>query len=362
MKIHSIETYTREPVTIVRVRADDGTEGWGQAAPSNAGISALILHRQLARHALGQEASDIGAVVERCVEGEYKTEGPHLCRALAGLDTALWDLRGKAEGKSICELLGGTPRPLDVYASSMRRDTSPEEEADRLKRAQEERGFRAFKFKIGRRQGKDADQWPGRTEALLEAARQTLGNDAILYVDANSAYSPERAIEVGRMLEEYGVCHFEEPCPFQELEWTAQVAEALEIPVAGGEQDCWISQFHRMIRTDAVDVVQPDLCYVGGLSRAFQVARMAREAGKPCTPHAANPSLVAVFTMHLLTAIPNPGRFMEYSIENSSWAEGLYAPFPRVEGGKIAFPEGPGWGVEIRPEWLESAEYQVSSL
>lgn len=234
MRITSIETFTREPVTLVRVRTEEGHEGIGQTAPSQAGISALIVHRQLARHALGMDATDIDAVVERCVAEEYKYEGPHLCRALAGLDTALWDLRGKVTGKSVCELLGGAPRPLDVYASSMRRDTTPEQEAERLCRARDEHGFRAFKIKIGRRRGNDADQWPGRTEALLPAARKALGDAFLLYVDANSAYTPARAIEVGRMLEQYGVCHFEEPCPYQELEWTAQVAAALEVPVAGG--------------------------------------------------------------------------------------------------------------------------------
>jgi L-alanine-DL-glutamate epimerase-like enolase superfamily enzyme len=362
MKLSSIETFTCEPVNVVRVRTEDGHEGIGQTAPSQGAISAMILHRQLARHALGREVADVGAAVERCVAEEYKYEGPHLCRALAGLDTALWDLQGKVLGKSVCELLGGAPRPLEAYASSMRRDTTPEQEAERLCRARDEQGFRAFKIKIGRRRGNDKDQWPGRTEALLPAVRKGLGDRALLYVDANSAYTPQRAIEVGQMLEDYGVCHFEEPCPYQELEWTAQVAAALEVPVAGGEQDCWISQFQRMIRLGAVDIVQPDLCYVGGLSRARQVAALAEAGGRPCTPHSANLSLVTIFTMHLLAAIPNAGRFMEFSIEPSPWVEGLYAPLPRVEDGKVPFPQAAGWGVEIRPSWLEGAEYRISSL
>lgn len=362
MRITSIETFTREPVTLVRVRTEDGHEGIGQTAPSQAEVSALIVHRQVARHALGMDATDAGAVVERCVAEAYKYEGPHLCRALAGLDTALWDLRGKVMGKSVCELLGGVPRPLEVYASSMRRDTTPEEEAERLCRARDEQGFRAFKIKIGRRRGNDEDQWPGRTDALLPAVRKALGDDALLYVDASSAYTPEYAIEVGRMLADYGVCHFEEPCPYQELEWTAQVAAALEVPVAGGEQDCWISQFARMIRLEAVDVVQPDLCYVGGMSRARQVAALAEAGNRPCTPHSANRSLVLVFTMHLLAAIPNAGRYVELSIEPSTWAESLYSPWLRVEDGKIEFPEGPGWGVEILPSRLEGAEHRISAV
>jgi L-alanine-DL-glutamate epimerase-like enolase superfamily enzyme len=140
------------------------------------------------------------------------------------------------------------------------------------------------------------------------------------------------------------------------------VAAALEVPVAGGEQDSWVSQFRRMVALDAVDVVQPDLLYVGGMHRAWQVARIAAERGKPVTPHSANPSLGLVFTMHLLAALPNAGPFMEYSIEPCAWAEGLYAPFPRVEDGAVAFPDGPGWGIEILPTWLAGAEYESSSL
>lgn len=86
------------------------------------------------------------------------------------------------------------------------------------------------------------------------------------------------------MLEQYGVCHYEEPCPYPQLEWTKQVADALELPVTGGEQDTDLAQFQRMISMHAVDIVQPDICYIGGLSRALKVARMAEAAGMTCTP------------------------------------------------------------------------------
>ena len=120
----------------------------------------------------------------------------------------------------MCELLGGTPRALPVYASSMRRDITPAAEADRLVRLRDRHGYDAFKIRIGRECGHDQDEWPGRTEAIVPAVRRALGDDAALLVDANSCYSPNKAIEIGRMLEDHGVCHFEEPCPYWELEWT----------------------------------------------------------------------------------------------------------------------------------------------
>jgi L-alanine-DL-glutamate epimerase-like enolase superfamily enzyme len=162
------------------------------------------------------------------------------------------------------------------------------------------------------------------------------------------------------MLEDYSVRHFEEPCPYWELEWTAQVAAALNVPVAGGEQDNDLAQWRRMIRMHAVDIVQPDICYVGGLTRAMRVAAMAADAKLPCVPHSANVSMVSVFTLHTLGAIPNAGPFMEFSIEPTDWTTQLYEPALNVQDGKVAIPGGPGWGVTVNPKWLAKAERGVS--
>jgi len=359
-KIQSIETFTRDPVSIVRVRADDGAEGYGQIAPFNADISATVLHRQVAQHALGKDPAEVDAIADQCIEANYKFPWSYVCRALAGLDTALWDLRGKSKNKSVCELLGGTPRLIPAYGSSMRRDIAPAEEAKRLVQLRDGKGFRAFKVRIGKVCGHDQDQWPGRTESLIPAVRKAIGDDVSLLVDANSCYTPDKAIEVGRMLEEYGVCHLEEPCPYWELEWTAKVTAALKVPVAGGEQDNDLAQWRRMIRMHAVDIVQPDVCYVGGLTRALRVAKMAAEANLPCVPHSANLSMVTVFTLHMLGAIPNAGPFMEFSIEPTSWAKDIYQPELQVRDGKVAIPDGPGWGVALNPAWLEKAERRIS--
>ena len=290
---------------------------------------------------------------------------PNLRRALAGLDTALWDLRGKLEGKSVCELLGGTPRPFRVYASSMRRDITPEDEAKRLARLRDECGYDAFKFRVGKECGHDEDEWLGRTEAIVPAIRKALGEDVALLVDGNSAYTPEKAIAVGRLLEDHGVCHFEEPCPYWELEWTKQVTDTLSLDVTGGEQDCDLTIWRRMIEMRAVNVVQPDVCYLGGLTRTIKVAEMARQAGLPCTPHSANLSLVTVFTLHLMGALENAGPYVEFSIEGLDyypWQYDIYEPALSAVDGKVQIPEAPGWGVEINPDFLEKTQYQSSNL
>ena len=359
-RIKSIETFARGPLSIVRVRTEDGAEGYGQIAPFNADISATVLHRQVAPNFLRRNADDLDVLVDQCIEANYKFPWSYVCRALAGVDTAIWDLRGKREGKSVSEFLGGKLRAIPAYGSSMRRDIKPAEEAERLARLRDAKGFRAFKIRIGKVCGHDQDEWPSRTEELVPAVRKAIGDGVSLLVDGNSCYTPRKAIEVGKLLEDNAVCHFEEPCPYWELEWTAEVAAALNAPVAGGEQDNDLAQWRRMILMRAVDIVQPDICYVGGLTRALRVAAMAAEAGLPCVPHSANLSLVTVFTLHMLAAIPNAGPHVEFSIEPTSWTNDMYQPSLEVRDGTVAVPQGPGWGVTVNPAWLAAAERQVS--
>lgn len=366
MRIRKIETFSTQYVAFVRVTADDGSFGWGQLAPYNADIASQVLHRQVAPWALGRNALDIDGLVDTIPEKEHKFPGSYLRRALGGLDTALWDLRGRLEEKSVCELIGGKPGPLRTYASSMKRDISALHEAERLARLRDEYGFDAFKFRVGAECGRDVDEWPGRTESIVPLVRRRLGDSVELLVDANSAYSPRRAIEVGKLLQDHGVCHFEEPCPYWELEQTKMVTDALSMDVAGGEQDCDLSTWRRITDMRAVDIIQPDICYIGGLTRALKVAAMGDRVGLPCTPHSANLTMVTLFTMHFLAAVPNAGKYLELSIEGRDyypWQENLFehSPYEVVEG-RVMVPDTPGWGVEPRQDWLDRATRHASSV
>jgi L-alanine-DL-glutamate epimerase-like enolase superfamily enzyme len=363
-RIRRIETFCTPLIGFVRVTAEDGTTGWGQVSTYSSDLTCEILHRQVAPWALGRGMDALEAVIAEIPLREHKFPGTYLRRAMAGLDTAVWDWRGKAAGKPVAALLGGSAGPLRAYASSMRRDITPEDEAARLLRLRDACGFDAFKVRVGAECGQDVDAWPGRTEAIILAIRKAMGPDAALLVDGNSGFGPARAIEVGRMLEANGYEHFEEPCPYWELEQTAEVTRALSIDVAGGEQDWDLQQWKRIVAMRAVDIVQPDILYLGGMVRSMQVARMADDAGLPCTPHAANLSLVTLFTMHLLRAVPNPGRYLEFSIEGDDyypWQRGLFTHDPfRVRDGHATVTDAPGWGVEISPEWLARASYTCS--
>ena len=365
LKITCIETFATEFVGFVRVTTADGSQGWGQVSTYNADISAQVLHRQVAPHVLGRNGGDIDALVDRVANLEHKFPGSYLRRAMSGVDTALWDIAGKRADKSVCELLGGIVRPLRVYASSMRRDISAHDEADRLARLRDAHGYDAFKIRVGSEFGHDQDETPGRTEAIVPAMRAALGDEVDLLADANCCYTPRKAIEVGRLLQDHGFCHFEEPCPYWELEWIKQVTDSLQIDVSGGEQDCDLATWRRIVAMGAVNILQPDICYLGGVSRTLRVAELARQAAMPCTPHAANLSLVTVFTLHLMGAIPAAGPYGEFSIESLDyypWQDQLFQPALIAREGKVQIPDGPGWGIDINPDWLGVAQYQSSTL
>ncbi|MBK0399058.1 mandelate racemase/muconate lactonizing enzyme family protein [Limibaculum sp. M0105] len=360
-RIARIETFHNEFLCFVRVTADDGAYGWGQTSTYNADITAQVLHRQVVPWALGADSTDIVGLVGLVERREHKFPGTYRARALAGLDTALWDMAGRRAGKPVASLVGGAPGQVRAYASSMKRDITPTDEAERLVRLCGEQGFAAAKWRIGAECGEDVDEWPGRTEAIIPTMARALGDGIDKLVDANSGFSVPRAIKIGRMLGEHGVGHYEEPVPYWDLEATRAVTEALDIDVTGGEQDWDMATWKRMIDMRAVDVVQPDVMYMGGLTRTLQVAAMAHAAGLPCTPHSANLSLVTICSMHLMAAVPNAGKYLELSIEGDDyypWQRGLFLGDPfAVTDGHVTVTEEPGWGVEISPAWLERATY-----
>ena len=361
MRIASIETFTRDKISIVRVRTDDGAEGIGQTSPFRVDITARLLHTMVAPFFLGRDPWELEMLVEACLRHQYKYPGTFLLRAMCGVDTALWDLLGRTTGQPVYQLLGGKIRdPVPMYASSMQRSVTPEQEAERMQALVEEYGFRCGKIRLGVAMGRDGDEWTGRTRKLIPYMREAMGDDFDLSADANGAYSPAQAIRVGRLLEDADYFHYEEPCPFEELENTAAVAAALDIPVAGGEQDNSLPQFRRMLTMRAVDVVQLDVGYIGGISRARRVAQLAELFGVPCTPHCSNHSMLQVFTLHLAAAMPACSQYQEWGIESAPWTRGIYEPMPRVEDGQITVPATPGWGVTVLPEFLDAAYRQES--
>jgi L-alanine-DL-glutamate epimerase-like enolase superfamily enzyme len=357
IKIAAIELLHHGDLYLVRSVSTDGAVGIAQ---TNDRIQYLypILKELVIPYFVGKDARRLEALVDGVYvyRSNYKLAGLALWCCVGWVEFSLFDLLGKVAKQPVGALLGGViRREVPVYLSSLRRDTTPEQEVAWLGKRLEQTGAKAVKLKIGGRMSKNADASPKRTERLIALARKTFGEQVTLYADANGSYDAAKGIEVGKMLEAHKVGFFEEPCPFEELEETKRVADALTIPVAGGEQDASLPRFAWMIRNRVVDIVQPDVNYNGGFLRAAHVARLAAAAKRTITPHAPQLGMNPVYMLHFASCTPNVGAFQEYNAAPHQ-TEPWFSPALEVNQGTLRVPQGPGLGITIEPEVLRRAK------
>jgi L-alanine-DL-glutamate epimerase-like enolase superfamily enzyme len=359
VKIASIELFRFEAADddyyLVRARSSDGAEGFS-FPNSRAAYLYPIFNRLVAPYFIDKDARELEALIHGVYRhrSNYKLQGLALWCPVAWVEFALLDMLGRILRKPVGELFGGViRRRIPAYVASGSRDTTPEQEAEKLTRLVAETGCHAVKFKVGGRMSNNADSIPGRTEALIPLVRKVLGPDITIQADANSSYDPPKAIQIGRMLEEIDAHMFEEPCPFDHLEDTKKVADALTINVAGGEQESSQRRFRWMIANNAVQIVQPDLHYYGGFIRSMRVARMAAAADIHITLHISG-GLGYSQMIHFASCAPNMGRFQEYEggvRETGSW----FDPPIVFKDGALTVPTAPGFGITAAPDLLKNA-------
>jgi L-alanine-DL-glutamate epimerase-like enolase superfamily enzyme len=346
VRIASIELLRDGKNYFVRTRSADGAQG---IAVTNGRAKYLypILQQLVAPYFIGKDARDLESLIDGVYvyNSNYKLSGLAFWCPVAWVEFSILDLLGKVAGKPVGQLLGTVIRKeVPMYVASGNRDTTAEEEADILAKRVEQTGAKAVKFKIGGRMSNNADSIPGRTEGLVQLIRKKLGDKITIYADANGSYDAPKAIEIGKLLQDHGINVFEEPCPFDHLEETKQVADALEIPISGGEQETSQRRFRWMIQNAAVQVVQPDLHYYGGFIRATRIARMAAAAGSAITPHVSGDGVGCIDVAHLASFTPNMGPFQEFKgslDQTGAW----YDPPLRLKDGVVNIPTGPGLGI-----------------
>ena len=354
--IQSIELLQKDREYFVRVRSRDGAEG---IALTNERAPYLypILNKLVIPYFIGKDARDLETHLFEVYryQSNYKLQGLALWCPVAWVEFALLDMMGRIAGKSLGQLLGGVVRrEVPFYVASGRRDSTPQEEVEYLASLVKESGAKAVKFRVGGRMSRNADAMPGRTETLIPLARKTLGDAIDIHADSNSSYDPPKAIEVGRMLEDIGAVYFEEPCPFDNLEDTKKVTDALTIPVSGGEQEYSQYRFRWMIYNHGVDIVQPDLQYYGGLIRSTRVARMAALAGMPTTVHISG-GFGFIYMLHFASLTPDVGRYQEYKMNIDKYGPWFDPPL-KINNGALTVPKGPGVGITNVAGVIEGAK------
>jgi L-alanine-DL-glutamate epimerase-like enolase superfamily enzyme len=356
MIIDSIEWLKKGDEYIVRVRSKDGAEGI--AFDNKLGsLYEPILKQRIIPFFIGRDArmleEDLWELYR--FKSNYKMQGQALWCPTAWVEFAILDMLGRACNKSYGQLLGGTVRDkVPFYVASGRRDTTPQQEIEYLAKLLKETGAKAVKFRVGGRMSRDEDAMPGRTEELIPLVRKTFGDSIDIHGDANSSYGVKEAIRIGRMLEDVRAVHYEEPCQFDHLEETKEVADKLTIPVAIGEQESSEWRFRWVIANRGAGIVQPDLNYYGGMIRSRRVAQMADAAGIPTTLHISN-GFGFIYMLHFISVTPKVGRYQEYKRGIEKYSDWFDPPL-KIADGAFTVPRGPGVGIKDIKAVLQDAK------
>lgn len=358
VKIETMELLRNGGTFLVRVRTTEGAEGL--AVPNSSRLKDVypLFVNRVAPFFAGKDARRLEPLLWDLYRfrSNYKFQGLALWVCVAAAEFAVLDLLGRLAKKPVGDLLGGVKRrEVAVYRASGNRGNKPRAEIAYLQKLVAQTGAKAIKFRVGGRMSKNRDSLPGRTETLIPLVRKTFGETMTLYADSNSSYDAKEAVRVGRLMEKYRYGFFEEPCRFDHLQETKRVADALTIPIAGGEQEFSHDRFRWAIANRAVDVVQPDLHYYGGFIRSMRVARMAHAAGMTCVPHMSGSGLGYVDVLHFVSCIPNPGPHHEFKGTTKLPVESETSSL-KPQKGVIRVPSGPGFGYTLDPAWVRRAK------
>lgn len=338
---------------VVRVTTDAGVVGYGEVDSSplvaKAVIEAPPSHtrvRGLRDILLGQNPLETGRLWDLMYESTlyFGREGA-VIQAMAGVDLALWDIKGKLLGQPIHALLGGARRKqLRAYASHMF-DFDPKVTARRAAEAVDA-GYTAVKFGW-EPMGPD----PAVDEALVSGVRKAVGESVSVCIDAGLAWDARTAVQRCRQFEPYGLFWLEEPLHPDDLQGYRALTSASNIPIAAGEEECTVAGFLRLMDEGKVDVVQIDLTRVG-LTQAMQIAGLAHQRGLQCANHNFTTDINVAASLHFLSAIPN-ALILEYCVEPSPLRTGVTRDPIMVVDGFATVPEGAGLGIDVDLGQLE---------
>ena len=349
MKITDVECLVLDrQFPFVRIYTDEGIVGIGECFRRLPQVIKAVTEGSLKAVLVGKDPLDTELRWRDMYNaGSASDMGGAVYCAIAGLDIALWDIKGRALGMPIHRLLGGKLRDsIRMYASSLRRDMTPDEEAKRAA-SFVDMGYSAYKLHSAVPGAIDdpADQ----TLATVKAVRDAVGDDIEILVDVNGAFSTHHAMDIGRALEDMGVFHFEEPRPHYDLPGLATIADALDIPIASGEMIYTHAQYADLITQGRVDILQPDIVKVPGFTEFQRIAAVASAFGKPITVHNTQPTISTIAHLHVCAAYANIPYAQEYNIEPCSIRDQwpiMKEPLV-VRDGYLQVPDGPGLGVEL---------------
>jgi len=355
LRLPTIEerTDSSQDALLVRITTDAGIVGWGEVDSSPMVAKAIIeapyshtLSSGLRHHLIGEDPLDIARLWQKMYQSTlYIGRSGAVIHAMAGIDLALWDIKGKALGQPVHKLIGGSFRnKLRTYASNMFQ-FSPEATADRA-RAAVDKGFSAVKFgwePFGRTLKADM--------AYLKALRGAVGDEVDILLDVGLVWDAKTAIQRARRFEEFNLLLMEEPLHPDNLDGYARLSEAVDTHIAAGEEEATVQGFVRLMDQGKIDIAQIDLTRCG-FTQALQIAALAKARGLPCINHNFTTDINTAASLHFLASIPN-AFIMEYCVEPGEISRSLVKNPIRIVDGYATVPEEPGLGVEPNPDVIE---------
>jgi L-alanine-DL-glutamate epimerase-like enolase superfamily enzyme len=361
--IKSVETFVVEGACFVKVTASNGLAGWGEADADNASLMAAFIHNGIKQRVIGESVWDNERLWDSMFYKNHdQGPGGALANSIAGIDIALWDLKGRLLGLPAYQLLGGAYRDrIRVYGSfgvGFGKSMSVAEAAALAKKLVD-RGFTAIKLRMQIRQNNQNPE-TDPTFTYARAVRQAIGPDIDFLIDINNGYSAARGIEMAHKLkQEFNIWFLEEPVSDQTHAETAAVVRAVDTPIIAGEKEYTRWQHRELIVYGNPDYLNPDTIKAGGLTEMKKIAAVAQAYGKPIICHNTRPTLGTAASLHFIASIPNCGPLMEFvDVDKFTFLMELMKNNVTFEKGYLHVPQGVGLGIEVDEEKIRKAARQ----
>lgn len=343
-------------VAVVVITTDEGIVGHGAAHGAVPAIKTIV-EQQLKPMLLGEDPTEIERLWHKMYTGSrhrlsleegraYPIQGRRgeTISAISGVDIALWDITGKAWGQPVYRLLGGPCRTrIRTYASG---GWKPPGEAGAEMAGYVAKGFTGVKMRVG---GMDSPSLETSAERVREA-REAIGPDALLMIDAHGSLGVASAIKLATMVEEYDIRWFEEPVSGDDIPGMAEVRQATSIPIAAGESEFTRWGFRELLEGRAVDILQPDVAVCGGITECKRIADMASAWNLQYAPHVWFQGVLFAASLQLAAAVPNCYIFEVSQSNNPLIYELTTEPFSIRSDGTIELPDKPGLGIDLIPD------------
>jgi galactonate dehydratase len=347
----------------VKVDTDTGITGWGECYTQADRDQSIVVHvQQLARYLVERDPFHIKHFTHMAYHDFAGKRGSmDLFSAISGLELALWDIVGKQLGVPVYNLLGGPCRDrIRVYANGWYGGAKTPDDYAEKAQAVVQRGFTAMKF----------DPFPGpwrthisrRVEqqavATVKAVREAVGPDIDLLIEVHRRLAPMHAVRVARQMEAFEPFWYEEPTSARNLNALAECRRDIRLPIVTGEELYTKAEVRQVFELQAADIINPDVCNCGGLLELKEIAAMAEPYGVVVSPHNYNSTTIGLAaTLQVSACIPN-FLITEYFVNFEDRAQEVAVQPFQVKDGYIQLPEGPGLGLELRQEALETHPYR----